>query len=76
MWPAALGSHKNPSYDQQYKALVEIMRALGIGTKKVTHTWRVAGAQAMDAAGVDDGVMSHCNLVYSCSVCIQENTFL
>ena len=75
MWPAALGSLKNLSYDQQYKALVEIMRALGIDTKKVTHTWRVAGAQAMDAAGVDDGVMSRCKLVFSCSFC-QENAFL
>lgn len=56
MWPAALGSLKNLSYDQQYKALIEVMKALGIDTRKVTHTWRVAGAQAMDAAGVDDGV--------------------
>ncbi len=56
MWPAALGSASNLSYDQQYKALIEIMKKLGISTVKVTHTWRVAGAQAMDAAGVDDSV--------------------
>lgn len=62
MWPAALGSLKNLSYDQQYKALVDVMKALGIDTKKVTHTWRVAGAQAMDAAGVDDAVSSCCSL--------------
>ncbi|DBA86564.1 TPA: hypothetical protein ACH3X1_016780 [Trebouxia sp. C0004] len=57
MWPAALGSASNVSYDQQYKALIEIMKKLGISTVKVTHTWRVAGAQVMDAAGVDDSVM-------------------
>ena len=56
MWPAALASASNLSYDQQYKALIEIMKKLGISTVKVTHTWRVAGAQAMDAAGVDDSV--------------------
>ncbi len=56
MWPAALGSASNLSYNQQYKALTEVMKHLGISTVKVTHTWRVAGAQAMDAAGVDDSV--------------------
>jgi len=37
MWPAALGSASNLSYDQQYKALIEIMKKLGISTVKVTH---------------------------------------
>ena len=56
MWPAALGSASNVSYDQQYRALIEIMKKLGISTVKLTHTWRAAGAQAMDAAGGDDSV--------------------
>ena len=55
-WPTALGSASNLSYDQQYKALIGIMQKVGVSTVKVTHTWRVAGAQAMDAAGVDDSV--------------------
>ncbi|KAL0020334.1 hypothetical protein WJX77_011787 [Trebouxia sp. C0004] len=38
LWPAALGSASNLSYDQQYKALIEIMKKLGICTVKVTHT--------------------------------------
>lgn len=63
MWPAFLGSLKNLSYDQQYKALTEVMKVLGIDTKKVTHTWRVAEAQAMDAAGVDDGVRPQLQLL-------------
>ena len=62
MWPSALGSASNLSYDQQYKALIEIMKKLGISTVKVTHTWRVAGAQAMDAAGVDNSVSFWHNL--------------
>jgi len=69
MWPAALGSLKNLSYDQQYKALIEVMKALGIDTKKVTHTWRVAGAQAMDAAGVEDGVTFQLEFVVL--ICLQ-----
>ena len=38
IWPAALGSASNLSYDQQYKALIEVMKKLGISTVKVTHT--------------------------------------
>lgn len=56
MWPAALGSSSDLSYDQQYRALIEIMKKLGISAVKLTHTWRAAGAQAMDAAGGDDSV--------------------
>jgi len=29
------------------------LEELQINVKKVTHAWRVAGARAMDAAGVD-----------------------
>ncbi|KAL0020333.1 hypothetical protein WJX77_011787 [Trebouxia sp. C0004] len=48
LWPAALGSASNLSYDQQYKALIEIMKKLGICTVKVI---RCSGNWLYDSAG-------------------------
>ncbi len=56
MWPCALGSDTNISYEQQAQSLKKDLLELEISIRKVTHAWRVAGAQAMDSAGVDDAV--------------------
>lgn len=54
MWPAALGSKNIVSYQQQYNALRSCLSELDISSQKVTHLWRVAGAQQMDSAGLAD----------------------
>lgn len=46
------------SYDQLYAGVLGVFATLGIHITKKTHAFRVAGARAMDEAGVDDKVIA------------------
>jgi hypothetical protein len=47
---------KSVCYDQQLHGVNHALGGIGIVVKKKTHAWRVAGARALDEAGIDDQV--------------------
>lgn len=46
----------NISYGMQYKEIKGLFSDLNMAFTKITHIFRVSGAQALDMRGVDDSV--------------------
>lgn len=55
LWPAN-NMEKNITYEQQCANLKKMYGELGIYMAKLTHAGRVAGANDLDACGIDDKV--------------------
>eukprot|EP00775_Hariotina_reticulata_P005326 gene5326-5562_t len=57
LFPGKSSVTENISYDVQYRELKELLTELDMSFSKVTHIFRVSGAQELDLYGVDDSVI-------------------